>query len=147
MLKFDEVGKKLKNDLILMLIESFFIVFLGGLFSFGFLTNSLILCILIPIATCGQTYLLEKEVFKYWNNEPEIIFTFHLMIVTIFILSIAFSFLFLNVNLLILICLNLFVITISNILFFNYYKGYVECLVHQMQINNSKQQNEELNND
>lgn len=141
MLKFDEVNKKIKNDLILLIIESFFIAFLGGLSSYGFLSSSSLVYLFAPCIAAIQTFLLEREIFKYWNNEKEIIFSYHLSIISIFLSSIIFSFLFLNTNLILYICLVLFVIGISNTIFFKYYKGFVDCVVHQMKINNSKQQN------
>lgn len=146
MLKFDEINKKIKNDLTLLSLVSFFISFLGGLFSYGILTNYFLIYVFIPIVAYLQAFLLEKEIFKYWNNENEVLTTFNLSIILMFLSASLFTFLFFNISLLINIILILFVNVISIIIFGSYYKGYVECLVYKMKMEN-EQQIEENKND
>lgn len=142
MLKLEDIGKKLKSDLIFLVIESILISFLGALFGFCFLTGfQFYFVLLIPVVACVNTFLLEKEMFKYWNNEKDIKFTFHLSIISSFISSILFTLYFFNVSLILNIALIILTIIISDSLFYNYYKGYVECLAHQMMINNKNNQN------
>lgn len=133
MLKLEDIGKKLKSDLNNLIIGSIIVSFLGGLFGFGFLGGfKLIYCILIPAIAYILTLLLEREIFKYWNSENDLILSYHLTIVVSFISSILFTILFANHSLVLTLILIGIIIFISIRLFFNYYKGYVECLAHQM---------------
>jgi hypothetical protein len=148
MLKLEDIGKKLKSDLIFLIVESVLISFLGALFGFCFLSGiQFYIAFLIPVAACVNTFLLEKEMFKYWNNEKDMIFTFHLSIISSFISSILFTVCFFKVNLILNIALIILTFIISDCLFYNYYKGYVECLAHQMMINNKNTKNNDKGNE
>jgi hypothetical protein len=133
MLKLEDIGKKLKSDLNNLIIGSIIVSFLGGLFGFGILGGfKLIYCILIPAIAYILTLLLEREIFKYWNSENDLLLSYHLTIAVSFISSILFTILFANHSLVLTLILIGIIIFISIRLFFNYYKGYVECLAHQM---------------